>query len=79
MHPFFPGELTQTRLFAKLAVGNQLINFQKAIMNTFVLFFFSIKLVVLARRVKQRMYAPGGSGFKAANVDFLRATKRQRL
>ena len=56
-----------------------MIRFHKKIMKTFVLFLFSIKLIVLARRVKQRMYAPGGIGFIAAQKNFHRATKSQRI
>ena len=48
-------------------------------MKTFVLFFFSVKLVVIARRVKERMYAPGGIGFIAAQESFYRAAKSQRI
>jgi len=49
--------------------------FHKNIMKAFVLFFFSVKLVVLARRIKNRMYAPGGIGFIAAEESFDRAAK----
>ena len=54
----------------------------------FLLFFFSIKLAVLARCAKERMYAPpnidcendmGGIGFIAAEEDFDRAAKSQRI
>ena len=51
------------------------IRFHKKIMKTFVLFLFSIKLIVLARRVKERMYTPGGIGFIAAEESFDRAAK----
>ena len=51
----------------------------KKIMMTFVLFFFSVKLIVLARRVKERVYTPGGIGFIAAQDDFYRVTKSQRI
>ena len=49
-----------------------------------LLFFFSLKLIVLARRVKQRMYAPpnvdcendtGGIGFVAVDERFDCAAK----
>ena len=53
--------------------------FHKKTMKAFVLFFFSVKLIVLARRVKERMYTPGGIGFIAAQGDFDRATKSQRI
>ena len=49
------------------------------LMKAFVLFFFSIKLIVLARRVKERMYAVGGIGFIAAEENFDRAAKSQRI
>ena len=45
-------------------------DFHKEIMKAFVLFLFSIKLIVLARRVKERMYAPGGIGSIAAEDNF---------
>ena len=63
-------------------------DFHKGIMKTFVLFFSSIKLIVLARRVKERMYTPpnidcendmGGIGFIAAEENFDRAAKSQRI
>jgi hypothetical protein len=47
--------------------------------NTFLVFFFSVKLVVIARRVKARMYAPGGIGFIATQESFYRAAKSQRI
>ena len=47
--------------------------------NTFLVFFFSVKLVVIARRVKERMYAPGGIGFIATQESFYRAAKSQRI
>ena len=50
----------------------------KATGDAFVFFFISVKLAVLARRVKVRMYAPGGIGFIAAQEDFARVTKSQR-
>ena len=51
-------------------------------MKAFLVFFFSVKLIVLARRavrVVERRYAPGGSGFVAAQESFHRATKPQRI
>ena len=48
-------------------------------MKTFVLFFFSAKLIVFARRAKERMYTLGGIGFIAAQEDFDRATKSQGI
>ena len=60
--------------------------FHKKIMKTFVLFFFYFKIIVLARRAKrvvmermERMYAPGGIGFVAAQESFYRAAKSQRI
>ena len=52
-----------------------LFHFHKKIMETFVLFFFSVKLIVLARRAKERIYAPGGSGYITAEESFDRAAK----
>ena len=49
--------------------------FHQETMKTFVLFFFSVRLIVIARRVKERMYAPGGIGFIAAKESFDRAAK----
>ena len=54
-------------------------SFHKDIMKTFLVFFFSVKLIVLARRVKERMLAPGGIGFIAAEGSFYRAAKSQRI
>ena len=63
-----------------------LCRFHKKIMKTFVLFFFYFKIIVLARRAKrvvmermERMYAPGGIGFVAAQESFYRAAKSQRI
>ena len=57
-----------------------LCRFHKDIMKAFVLFFFSVKPIALARRVKERMmHAPGGIGFIATQEDFGRATKPQRI
>ena len=67
LHPFFP-----SKPHGSLAL-------HKKIMKTFVLFFFSVKLIVIARRVKERMYTPGGIGFIAAQDDFDRVTKSQRI
>ena len=80
LHPFVPN-----KVFWGYADQD---DFHKKIMKTFVLFFFSIKLIVLARRVKERMYAPpnmdcendmGGLGFIAAEENFDRAAKSQRI
>ena len=81
--PFFPSDNS----FCKACFDGNLSctlpgkvrRFHKKIMKTFVLFFFSIKLIVIARRVKERMYAPGGIGFIAAQEDFDRVTKSQRI
>ena len=61
--------------FPKTKNSDNAFHFHKKIMKTFVLFFFSVKLIVLARRVKERMYAPGGSGYIAAEESFDRAAK----
>ena len=61
-------------------------HFHKDTMKTFLVFFFSVKFAVLARRAKrvvmectERMYAPGGIGFIAAQESFYRAAKSQRI
>ena len=76
LHPWFP----------KTRDSSEAFHFHKKIMKTFVFFFISVKLVVLARRAKcvvmertERMYAPGGIGFIAAQESFYRATKSQRI
>ena len=73
LHPWFP----------KTNDSDEAENFHKKIMKTFVFFFISVKLVVLARRAKrtvmERMYAPGGIGFVAAQESFYRAAKSQRI
>ena len=51
------------------------ISSKRAILKTGVLLFCATKLIVLARRAKERMYAPGGIGFIAAQEDFDRAAK----
>ena len=50
LHPWFP----------KTNDSRKASHFHKDIMKTSVLFFFSVKPIVLARRVKERMYTPGG-------------------
>ena len=65
--------------FPKTKNSDHAFHFHKKIMKTFVLFFFSVKLIVLARRVKERMYAPGGIGFIATQESFYRAAKSQRI
>ena len=77
LHPFFPRENMTRPLTGPFFCYEDKENFHKATMLSLVLMFFSLKLVVLARRVKERMYAPGGSGFVAANENFERAAKRQ--
>ena len=52
---------------------------ERVILKTGVLLFCATKLIVIARRVKERMYAPGGIGFIAAQEDFDRVTKSQRI
>ena len=73
LHPWFP----------KTHDSSEAFHFHKKIMKTFVFFFISVKLVVLARRAKrtvmERMYAPGGIGFVAAQESFYRAAKSQRI
>ena len=67
-------------LYFPEAKGNYgIIFYKRAILKTGVLLFCATKLIVLARRVKERMYAPGGIGFIAAQEDFDRATKSQRI
>ena len=48
-------------------------------MEADTLLFCATKLIILARRVKERMYAPGGIGFIAAEENFGRAAKSQRI
>ena len=81
LHPWFPSghSLCKAYLREYRHLPEWLCHFHKDIMKTFVLFFFSVKLIVIARRVKERMYAPGGIGFIAAQEDFDRATKSQRI
>ena len=52
-----------------------LISSERVIFKTEVLLFCATKLIVLARRAKERMYAPGGIGFIAAEESFDRAAK----
>jgi hypothetical protein len=47
-----------------------IISSERVILKTGVLLFCATKLIILARRVKERMYAPGGIGFIAAQEDF---------
>ena len=84
LHPFFPTGVFQRNMEPfpdgeRVKCVSAVNRFHKEIMKTFVLFFFSVKLVVIARRVKERMYAPGGIGFIAAQDDFDRAAKSQRI
>ena len=81
LHPFFPSDNSLCKAYLRDCrhLPAWLCHFHKDIMKTFVLFFFSVKLIVIARRVKERMYAPGGIGFIAAQEDFDRATKSQRI
>ena len=51
------------------------ISSERVIFKTEVLLFCATKLIVLARRAKERMYAPGGIGFIAAEESFDRAAK----
>ena len=69
LHPLFPSDNSLCKAYLRDCCRHLpawLCRFHKDTMKTFVLFFFSVKLVVLARRVKERMYAPGGIGFIAA-------------
>ena len=84
LHPFFPTGVFQRNMEPfpdgeRVKCASAVNRFHKKIMKTFVLFFFSVKLIVIARRVKERMYTPGGIGFIAAQEDFDRATKSQRI
>ena len=81
LHPWFPSghSLCKAYLREYRHLPEWLCHFHKDIMKTFVLFFFSVKLIVIARRVKERMYTPGGIGFIAAQDDFDRAAKSQRI
>ena len=63
---------------AELDLYHIYISSKRVILKT-VLMFCALKLIVLARRTKERMYAPGGSGFVMASENFERATKRQCL
>ena len=56
-----------------------IISSKRVILKTGVLLFCATKLIILARRVKERMYAPDGIGFIAAQENFDRATKSQRI
>ena len=51
------------------------ISSSRVILKTGVLLFCATKLIVLARRAKESMCAPGGIGFIAAQEDFDRAAK----
>ena len=60
-------------------VNYGIIPSKRAILKTGVLLFCATKLIVLAHRAKERMYAPGGIGFIAAQESFYRAAKSQRI
>ena len=81
LHPSFPSDNSLCKAYLRdRLMPEWLCRFHKKTMKTFVLFFFSVKLVVLARRViKERMYTPGGIGIIAAQEDFGRVTKSQRI
>ena len=81
LHPFFPSDNSLCKAYLRdcQKLPAWLCRFHKKIMKTFVLFFFSVKLIVLTRRFKERYYAPGGIGFIVAQEDFDRATKSQRI
>ena len=82
LHPFFPSSrfsipIHPQRRFRRRVDGARL---PPGAHEAFVLFFFSIKLIALARRVKEeRMYAVGGIGFIAAEENFDPAAKSQRI
>ena len=78
LHPFFPSDNSLCSAYCD-SMPEWLCRFHKKIMKTFVLFFFSVKLIIIASRVKERMYTPGGIGFIAAQEDFDRVTKSQRI
>ena len=59
--------------------GNGLVSAERYIMKTDTLLFCATKLIILARRVKERMHAPGGIGFVAAQESFYRVAKSQRI
>ena len=79
LHPWFPSGDSLCKAYLGRELPEWLCRFHKEIMKTFVLFFFSVKLVVIARRVKERMYAPGGIGSIAAQESFYRAAKSQHI
>ena len=88
LHPFFSSgdSLCKAYLRDCQDLPAWLCRFHKDIMKTFLVFFFSVKLIVWARRVKrvvmertERMYAPDGIGFIAAQESFYRAAKSQRI
>jgi len=56
-----------------------IISSERVILKTGVLLFCATKLIILARRVKERMYTPGGIGFIAAQESFYRVTESQRI
>ena len=51
------------------------ISSSRVILKTGVRLFCATKLIVLAHRTKERIYAPGGIGFDAAKENFDRAAK----
>ena len=89
LHPFFPTDVYRRNMdIEPFPVMSMFLvrRFHEKIMKTFVLFFFYFKIIVLARRAKrvvmermERMYAPGGIGFVAAQESFYRAAKSQRI
>ena len=81
LHPWFPSDNSLCKAYLRddPNLPEWLHHFHKKIMKTFLVFFFSVKLIVLTRRFKERYYAPGGLGFIAAQEDFDHATKSQRI
>ena len=69
LHPWFPNHNAYSHDIRRP------IHFHKNIMKTFYVVYWSLKLIVRARRIKEKMYAPGGTGFIAAKEDFDRVAK----
>ena len=81
LHPFSPSDNSLCKAYLRdcKSLPEWLCRVHKKIMKTLVLLFFSVKLIVLTRRFKELYYAPGGIDFIAAQEDFDRATKSQRI
>ena len=77
LHPFFPSNSSLCKAFCQ-SLPAMMCVFHKEIMKTFLVFLFSVKLVVLARRAKQRkmrMYAVASEVFIAEEQNFDRIAK----